>query len=322
MKAIVYRRYGAPDVLQIEEREKPVPGNNEVLIRIHATVVTSADSTFRKGEPYFARLFTGLMKPKKTVLGTELSGSIETIGSNVTRFKVGDQVFGSAGAGCGAYAEYICLHENGAIAVKPANASYEETAGTSEALTALYFLRDSGKIQSGQKVLINGASGAVGIYAVQLAKYFGAEITAVCSKSKHALVKSFGADCVIDYATEDFTQSGETYDIIFDIKGNSSFSVCKRSLTAKGIYLSAVPSAGVLIQMLLTVKSKGKKAIFEATGLRKLPQRAEGLDFLRELVEAGKIKPVIDQTFPMEQIVAAHRYVDQGHKTGSVAVTL
>ena len=322
MKAIVYTRYGPPDVLKLAEVEKPTPKDNEVLIRIYATTVTATESTFRRGEP-FTRLFTGLIRPKITRLGEELAGEIEAVGQNVTLFKKGDQVFGSAGPGFGAYADYICLPEDAALTIKPANMGYEEAAASCDGvLTALPFLRDKGNIQSGQKVLINGASGAVGTAAIQLAKYFGAEVTGVCSTTNLELVKSLGAAKVIDYTKEDFTKTGQTYDIIFNTVGNTSFSRCKSALKPKGIYLEAAFGLAIFPQVLWTSMIGSKKAKIAATGLRPPSEKAKDLIFLKELMEAGKIKPVIDRRYPLEQIAEAHRYVDKGHKKGNVVITL
>jgi len=323
MKAIVYTRYGPPDVLQLKEVEKPTPKDNEVLIRIYATTVTATECTFRKGESFITRLFTGLLRPKITTLGEELAGEIEAVGKDVELFKEGDQVFGSAGTNFGANAEHICLSEDGVLAIKPANMTYEEAAASCDGvLTALPFLRDKGNIQSGQKVLNNGASGSVGSAAVQLAKYFGAEVTGVCSTTNLEMVKSLGADKVIDYTKEDFTKTGQTYDIIFDTVGKTSFSRCKSSLKQKGIYLEAAFTLAILPQVLWTSKIGSKKAKIAATGLRPASERTKDLIFLKELIEAGKIKPVIDRRYPLEQIAEAHRYVDQGHKKGNVVITL
>jgi NADPH:quinone reductase-like Zn-dependent oxidoreductase len=322
MKAIVYTAYGPPEVLRVKEIALPVPKENEMLIKIRAAAVTAADSAFRKGSPRFARLFTGIFGPRKTVLGTELSGEVVAVGKNVIRFKKGDQVFGCTGNGCGGHAEYIALPEMAALAQKPENLSFAEAAGLCEALTALPFLRDKGAIGRGQKVLINGASGAVGSYAVQLAKHFGAEVTAVCSAANKKLAQELGAAAVIDYATADFTKSTERYDIIFDAVGKSSFRKCKAILAPEGIYLSTVPSVGLLFRALFTSGSKGRKAGFQATGLRPHADRAKDLLFLKALSENGQVRPVIDHTFPLEKAADAHRYVDTGRKKGSVVLTI
>ena len=322
MKAVVCTKYGPPDVLQLKEVEKPVPKDNEVLIRIYAVAVATEDPLNRKGEPFFTRIFTGLIRPKNPILGAEFAGEIEAIGKDVKLFKEGDQVFGSTGTSFGCYAEYVCMPEDGFLAIKPANLTYEEAAPVCGALAAWNFLKDKANIKNGQKVLINGASGSVGTSAVQIAKYFGAEVTGVCSTTNLELVKSLGADKVIDYTKEDFTQSKEAYDIIFDVVSKSSFSRCKGSLTQKGVYLSTVPRLQILLQMLWTSKIGSKKAKFSATGLRSVPERLIFLKELIELIKTGKIKSVIDKRYPLEQIAEAHRYVEKGHKKGNVVITV
>lgn len=323
MKAIVFKKYGTPDVLQLKEVEKPAAKDNEVLIRIVAAVVSPPDCVFRKGEPFIARFFSGLIRPKNSIPGELLSGEIETVGKDVQLFKKGDLVFGSTGMSLGAYAEYVCLTADEVLVIKPVKMTHEEAAGVCDgALTALPFLRDKANIQSGQKVLINGASGSVGIAAVQLAKYFGAEVTGVCSTANVELVKSLGADKVIDYTKEDFTKSGQTYDIIFDAVGKSSFSRCKSSLMQRGIYLSTVPTLAIILQMFWTAKVGSKRAMFAATGLRSSIEKIKDLIFLKELIEAGNIKSVLDRRYPLEQTAEAHRYVEKGHKKGNVVITL
>jgi len=316
MKAIVYTKFGPPEVLHLQEVEKPNPKANEVLIKIVATTVVKEDPDIRASPG-----FNGLLKPRNPILGQELAVEIESIGRDVTRFKPGDQVFGFDMFG--AYAEYKCMPEGGALAIKPANMSYEEAASVPNgALTALPFLRDKGAIQSGQTVLIYGASGSVGAAAVQIAKYYGAEVTGVCSTTNLEWVKSLGADQVIDYTQEDFTENGKTYDIIFDTVGKRSFSECKGSLTDKGIYLATVPTPVIMLQALWTAKSGSKKVKFVAAGLRPAREKIKDLVFLTELIEAGKIKPVIDRCYPLEQIAEAHRYVEKGHKKGNVVITV
>ena len=316
MKAIVYTKFGPPEVLHLQEMEKPAPKDNEVMIKIHATTVVKEDPDMRASPG-----FNGFLKPRNPILGQELAGEIEIIGKDVTRFKPGDRIFGFDMFG--AYAEYKCMPENGALAIKPVNLSYEEAASIPNgALTALAFLRDKANIQSGQTALIYGASGSVGIAAVQLAKYYGAEVTGVCSSANLEWVKSLGADHVIDYTKGNFTENGKTYDIIFDTVGKRSFSECKDSLTEVGNYLATVPTPAIMLQALWTAKRGGKKVKFLAAGLRSSSEKATDLVFLTELIEVGKIKAAIDRCYPLEQIVEAHRYVEQGHKKGNVVITV
>jgi NADPH:quinone reductase-like Zn-dependent oxidoreductase len=323
MKAITYQAYGTPEVLKLEEVQMPTPGKKEVRIRIHATAVSSTDTIARKGNPYIARLGFGLFRPKQHILGTEFAGEIEEVGSSVTRFKKGDQIYAATGVELGAYAEYICLPEEGAIALKPANASYEEAAAIAEScLTALPFLRDEAKLRAGQKILIIGASGAIGTAAIQLAKYFGAEVTGVCSTRNLAMVKSLGADHVIDYKKEDFSKSDQSWDVIFDTVGKSSFPQAKKALKPNGLYLSTFLNFSILWNMLKTSIAGSKKAKIAFTGLRSGPEKTNDLRFLRGLIENGQLKPFIDRQYPLKRIAEAHRYIETGHKRGNVVLTL
>jgi len=327
MRAIVWTKYGPPDVLQLKEVEKPTPKDNEVLIRIYATTVTAGDTELRSLKfslllRLLMRLGFGLKAPRKrfSILGVELAGEIESVGKDVKLFRKGEQVFGTSVEYFGAYAEYICLPEEGkagVVAIKPANMTYEEAAAVSVGgLEALNFLRKA-NIQSGQKILINGASGSIGTFAIQLAKHFGAEVSGVGNPTSLEVMKSIGADKVIDYTQEDFTKSGETYDVIFDVVGKSSFSGSISSLKKNGIYLLANPKPSLYIRRLWTSMTSSKRVI---SGLTK--QKTEDLIFLKELIEAGKIKSVIDRRYPLEKIAEAHSYVDKGQKTGNVVITL
>ena len=330
MKAIVYTEYGPPDVLQLKEVEKPAPKDDEILIRNHATTVNIGDiwarnfkemtpSKFTMPLPLWlpSRMYFGFAKPRINILGSEFAGEVEAVGKDVKRFRKGDQVFGYRGQKMGANAEYLCVPEEGLVAVKPANMIYEEAASVPYgALTALSLLRKA-KIQRGQKVLINGASGSIGSAAVQLAKYFGAEVTGVCGTPRLEFVKKLGADKVLDYTREDFTRNGETYDLIFDILGKSSFSSCKSSLKQNGIYLLASFKIKQLFQMLWTSIVPGKKVICTLSS-----EHPKDLLFIKELVESGQIKSIIDRCYPLEQTAEAHRYVEKGYRKGSVIITM
>lgn len=323
MKAIVSTGYGSPDVLQFSEVARPEPGANDVLIRIHASTVTRAHTMMRTGRPLVGRLFTGLRKPRTAIPGTELAGEVIAVGRNVTGFQPGDQVFGATDLAGGCNAEYACLPADGVLAHKPANASYAEAATLMDgALTAMHFLRDVGRIQSGQRVLVNGASGSVGTAAIQLAKYYGADVTGVCSSRNVELVTSLGADHIIDYTVQDFTQTGESYDIIFDTVGTRSFAECQAALAPQGVYLTTVAGLPAMLLTLWTRLRGGKQARFAAAGLRASSAKIADLALLKELVEAERIKPVIDRCYPLERVAEAHRYVDTGRKAGNIAITV
>jgi len=319
MKAIVCTKYGPPEVLQLREVEKPVPKDNEVLVRIHASTVTSGDIRLRSftWAPWFwlpGRIMYGLIKPRKKIPGNELSGVIETIGKDVIHFKKGDQIFGITWTTSfgGANAEYICLREN-EVAIKPVKMSFEEAAAVPiGCLTALVLLRKA-KIQGGQRILIYGASGSVGTFAVQLARYFGAEVTGVCSTTNIEMVKSLGADKVVDYTKEDFTKSSQNYDVIFDTVMKTSFSKCKNSLTPRGIFVTVDFPLGTA---LWTSLAGGRKVVFG------IANKIENLVTIRELIESGMIKSVIDRRYSLEHTVEAHIYVEKGHKKGNVVINM
>jgi NADPH:quinone reductase-like Zn-dependent oxidoreductase len=329
MKAIVWTKYGSPDGLQLQEVEKPTPKEDEVRIKIYAATAFAGDCELRRLKfpiPIMSlamRLYVGLIKPKRiTILGQELAGEIEAVGVDVKRFKEGNQVFGSTGFGMGAYAEYICLPEEpkglaGPLAIKPANMSYEEAAAVpTGGLESLHFLREA-NIQSGEKVLINGAGGTIGTFGIQLAKYYGAEVTAVDSTGKLDMLRSIGAEHVIDYTQEDFTKNGQTYDVIFDVVGKSSFSGSIRSLKQNGYYLLANPGLSHMLRGPGISRKSSKKVISGAAS-----KTTRDLIFLKELIEDGKIKTVIDRRYPLEQIPEAHRYVEKGGKLGNVVITV
>ena len=315
MKATVYTRYGSPEVLQLKEVAKPVPKDNEILLRIKATAVNSGDLRLRKADPFAVRLFFGLRKPKVNILGSVFSGEIESIGKHAKLFKIGDQVFGHTNMSFGAYAEYICLPEDGTLALKPVNISHNEAAVIPfGGLTALYFINKA-LIKPSQKVLVVGASGAVGSAAVQLAKSFGADVTGVCSTANIALVKSIGADKVIDYTKEDFTHNSETYDLIFDAVKAISISRSIKSLNKNGIMILSAAGISEMFQGLWISMTRKKKVM---TGV--ITHKAADIIFIKELIEAGKFKPVIDRTYSLQQIAEAHAYVEKGHKKGNVAI--
>ena len=330
MKAIVCTKYGPPEVLQLKEVSKPAPKDNEVLIRVRATSVNFGDTMARNFKAITPREFNmpflfwllvkisfGLREPRITILGSEFAGEIEAVGKDVKRFKKGDQVFGYPGQSFGAYAEYLCMPEDGVLAIKPANMTHEEAAVVPYgAIMALNLLRKM-NIQPGQKVLVNGASGGIGSAAVQIAKHFGAEVTGVCGTPRLEFVKSLRADKVIDYTKDDFTKNGETYDLIFDILGKSSFSQCQSSLKPNGTLLFASFKMKQLFQMLRTSRAGTRKVICAIA-----PGSVEDLISVKELVETGKIKSIIDRRYPLEEAAEAHRYVEQGHKRGNVVITL
>lgn len=330
MKAIVYSEYGTPEVLRLKDVEKPEPKDNEILVRVRATSVTVGDLWARNFKaisprefsmpfPLWlpSRMFFGISKPRISILGSEFAGDVESVGKDVKRFKQGDAVFGYRGQNMGANAEYLCIPENGMVTHKPATMTYEEAAAVPYgALTALSLLRKV-NVQAGQKVLVIGASGKIGSAAVQLAEYFGADVTGVCSAAGLDFVKSLGANKVIDYTKEDFTQNGEIYDLIFDVMRKSSFSKCRNSLKPNGIYLLASFKMKQLFEMLWMSMSGGKRVVCALSS-----ENVKDLDFIKELIEAGKIKSVIDKRYPLEQIAEAHRYAETGRKRGNVVITI
>ena len=319
MKAIVHTDYGSPDVLELKEVEKPSPANNEVLIRVHATTVNRTDCGFLRGKPRFARIVYGLRKPKNTTLGNEFAGVVEMVGEDVTSFNLGDKVFGYNDSTFGAHAEYMIMPEDGMMAAMPASMAYDEAAPTAEgAHYALNNLRKA-NVTSGQKILVYGATGAIGSAAVQLAKHIGAEVTAVGSTGSMGLIESLGADTVIDYTREDFTQSGQGYDLVFDAVGKSSFGACRKLLKPGGIYCST--DLGFMAQnpflALWTSRFGSKKVIFP------IPKTSrDDMDLFKELIEAGTFRPVIDRRYPLEQVAKAFKYVETGQKTGNVVITV
>jgi NADPH:quinone reductase-like Zn-dependent oxidoreductase len=324
MKAAVYTRYGPPDVLQVKDVEKPIPRDNDVLVRVHATTVCAADWRMRKADPFIVRFMNGLWRPKKVnILGMEFAGEVESVGKAVTRFGKGDQVFGSTGFKFGTHAEYVCVPEDRGLAMKPDNMTLDEAAAVLfGGVSALYFLRKA-KIQAGQKVLIYGASGSVGIFAVQLAKHFGARVTGVCSTANVDLVKSLGADEVVDYTRQDFSRAGRVYDMVFDTVGKSGFSRSLKALKRAGCYVRVGGSGrlssilgGILRGMWVSITGAAK-VIGGVAG-----SAAGDQSFLKGLIEAGKLRTVIDRRYSLDEIAQAHRYVEAGHKKGNVVIVL
>lgn len=323
MKAVVFKTYGAEDVLRISEVLRPEPKPDEVLIRIHSTTVTPTDISFRAGNPCIVRLYLGLFRPKKTVLGAELSGVVEAIGRDVRRFQIGDQVFGAPADGTGAHAHYICLPAEGAVHKIPQNIVLAEAAAICNGgLTALPFLRDNGRIKPGDKVLIIGASGSIGAMAVQIAKLFGAEVTGVCSTRNLEMVRALGADRVIDYTTQDFTKAAARYDIIFDTVAKSSFAKACGALRPKGVYLVTAPSFATILHMLRSAVFGGKRAVMAATGLRSAPEQRADMEQLTQWIEAGHLHVPIDRSYALAQIAKAHSFVATERKRGNVLIAM
>ncbi len=323
MKAVVYTKYGPPDVLQLTEVPKPIPRDNEVLIKVQAASLNAADWRLLRAKPFFIRLMgLGLLQPKNRILGADVAGRVEAIGRDVRQFKPGDEVFGDIfGSGSGSLAEYVCAPEN-VLVSKPARISFEAAAAVPLAgVTALQGLRDKGRIQPGQRVLVNGASGGVGTFAVQIAKSFGAEVTAVCSTGKIDMVRSLGADYIIDYTREDFTRNGQSYDLIFAANGFHPISDYKRALSPKGIYVMAGGSMAQMFQALLLgplISMTGSKQMYGVSA----KANQKDLLFLKELLETGKIVPVIDRRFPLSEVPDAFRYLEAGHAKGKVVITM
>ena len=321
MRAMLVRNYGSPDVLELREVEIPKPGPNEVLVKVKTSSATRADTMMRTGKPYIGRLFLGFKKPKHPISGTGFAGIVEEVGTNVSRLKVGDKVFGETTLGFSANAEYLAIPEDGVILPMPSHMDFTEGASFGDGhLTSYNFLKEVAKIQAGERVLINGASGALGTAAVQIAKYLKCHVTAVCSDGNFELVRSLGADELIDYRKEDFTKSGRKFDYAFDTVGKSSFKKCKKILSERGIYLSPVLKVPLLAEMLKTSLSKKKKAIFQATGANKDSKLRELLAEVLKIYKTGHLKTIIDRQFPLNELAEAHRYIETGHKRGNVVI--
>lgn len=323
MKAAYIDRYGPPDVVTIRNVPDPVASEHDVIVRMYASTVSPADCAMRAADPAIVRLFNGLTRPKSPIPGGAVSGVVEAIGSAVTEFRPGDRVFGTTDPKPGAMAELVAVADTGALVPLPASTDFGEAAGlTYSFLTAMPFLRDEAKLQPGQTILINGASGSIGTVAVQLAKQMGAHVTAVCSTRNMELVRSLGADAVIDRTTGDFTKATAAYDVIFDAVGKSNFAQCRNALKPGGIYLTTVPSLGILVRMILGADKAGKRGKLATTGLRPTPDKRKDLLVLKAMLEAGTLRGVIDRRYPLAEIAEAHRYVEQGTKAGDVIITI
>jgi NADPH:quinone reductase-like Zn-dependent oxidoreductase len=321
VKAAVARRYGPPDVVTVADVPRPEPRDDEILVRVRAAAIGVVDGLARRGSPWYARAHFGPLRPRFPVLGCDFAGDVAAAGPAVSRFGVGEAVFGTIAPRFGAHAEYVCLPEQGAVAAKPEGVSYVEAAALVDA-TALCFLRDKAGLRCGQAVLVNGASGAVGSSAVQLAVHFGASVTGVCSGPHVRLVRKLGASSVIDYTRTDFTRAGHRYDVIFDVAGTSSFLRCRRVLSPGGVYLTTAPSPAIFAQMPWTARFGSRRAVIAFTGLRPAPEKQRDLVVLRGLAEASELVPVVGACYPLDRIADAYRHVDAGHKKGTIVVTM
>jgi NADPH:quinone reductase-like Zn-dependent oxidoreductase len=321
MKAAVRDRYGPADVVRVDDVPTPVPGGDEVLVRVRAAVVGVVDSVAREGSPRYARLYFGLLRPRLPLLGADFAGRVEAVGPAVTRFSVGDEVFGTVAPRFGAHAEFVCLSQDAALAIKPARLTYAQAAALVDT-TALVFLRDKAHLRSGQSVLINGASGSVGTSAVQLARHLGAHVTGVCSGPNTDLVERLGAETVVDYTRSDFAEAGTTYDVVFDVAGKSSFARSRPVVRRGGVYLTTEASAAILLQMAWTARFGTRKAMVAFTGLRDAAAKRADLTYLAGLADTGDVVPVVDACYSLTDIADAYRHVDRGHKRGNVIVTM
>lgn len=323
MKASYCPKYGGPEVYKIVELETPTPKENEVLIKVYSAIVSPTDSNFRSGKPFIARLFSGLFKPRKKIHGEMFVGKVESVGSQVSNFKVNDMVYGTNGMKLGAYAEYVCVDVKEAIRKVPNEVHYKDALSLLDGgITALPFLKELGKVTSGDHVLINGASGAVGSMGVMIAKHLGANVSAVCSSKNIEIVKLLGADAVIDYTSDDFTRNLDTYDVIFDAVGKSSYGVAKKALKEQGLFMTTVPTPGVMLQALTKKNATTKRASFMAAGLRKVDIKIQDLEYLEKLLISNELKPLHGKSYPLEQLGEAQSYVETGHKVGNVTITI